>query len=38
MQDLTELERIFLTLLREISEQQRMDVMRIMEALRQSTE
>lgn len=38
MQNLTELERLFLTLLREITEQQRMDVMRIMEALRQSPE
>ncbi len=38
MNNLTELERLFLELLRELSEQRRQDVIRIMEALRQSTE
>lgn len=38
MQNLTELERLFLELLRELDEQRRQDVIRIMEALRQSAE
>lgn len=37
MNNLTELERLFLELLRELDEQRRQDVIRIMEALRQST-
>ncbi len=38
MQNLTQLERLFLELLRGLNEQQREDVIRIMEALLQSTE
>lgn len=38
MENLTQLERIFLDLLRGLSDQQQEDVMRILEALRQSTE
>lgn len=36
METLTELEYLFLQLLRELSEQQRKDVLRIMEAFEQS--
>ena len=38
MENLTQLERIFLDLLRGLSDRQQEDVMRILEALRQSTE
>ncbi len=38
MQNLTELERLFLELLRDLDEQRRKDVLRIMEALLRSTE
>lgn len=38
MENLTQLERLFLELLRSLSDQQRGDVIRILEALQQSTE
>lgn len=38
MENLTQLERLFLELLRSLSDQQREDVIRILEALQQSTE
>lgn len=38
MENLTQLERLFLELLRSLNDQQREDVMRILEALQQSTE
>lgn len=38
MENLTQLERLFLELLRSLNDQQREDVMRILEAFQQSTE
>lgn len=38
MENLTQLERLFLELLRELNDQKRDDLLRIMEALRQSAE
>lgn len=38
MENLTQLERFFLELLRELNDQQRADILRIMEALQQSVE
>lgn len=38
MENLTQLERLFLELLRGLNDQQRADILRIMEALQQSAE
>ncbi len=38
MENLTQLERLFLELLRDLNDQKRDDLLRIMEALRQSAE